>query len=101
MENFMSDARTKIREHYNLVLRDGGDDETRAALEQAGFRAVRWSDDTKIAVDWFDSLKASPSARELDPQVVRGPDYPTKLNNLAQNLRQNRIGVLSAVCTLD
>ena len=82
----------------SFLLREG---ETRAALEQAGFRAVRWSDDTKITLDWFDSLKASPSASELNSQVVRGPDYPTKLNNVAQNLRQNRIGVLSAVCTLD
>jgi hypothetical protein len=81
----------------SFLLREG---KTRIALEQAGFRAVRWSDDTKIALDWFDSLKASPPTSELNPQFVRGPDYPTKLNNLAQNLRENRIGVVSAICTL-
>jgi SAM-dependent methyltransferase len=82
----------------SFLLREG---QTRAALEQAGFRAVRWSDDTRIALDWLDSLKASPLASELDPQIVRGPDYPIKLNNPAQHLRQNRIGVLSAVCSFD
>jgi ubiquinone/menaquinone biosynthesis C-methylase UbiE len=60
---------------YDLVLRDGdvvypvpwardastsfllSEGDTRTALEQAGFKAVLWRDDTQTALDWF---KAAP-----------------------------------------
>jgi len=71
---------------HGLVLRDGdvlyptrgrrmpqpasycGRDRLGPALEQAGFRAVRWSDDTRIALDWLDSLNGESVGSELDPQ---------------------------------
>jgi hypothetical protein len=33
--------------------------------------------------------------------VVMGPDFPAKTGNLARNIRENRLGVLSAVLTRD
>ena len=82
----------------SFLLREG---ETRAALELAGFRVVRWSDDTKIALAWLKSVAENPSTNELNQELAMGPDFPTALGNLARNVRDNRIGVLSAVCTLD
>ena len=61
---------------YDLVLRDGdvvypvpwardpstsfllSEDDTRTALEQAGFRPALWRDDTQIALDWFKTTMA-------------------------------------------
>ena len=100
---------------HDVVLRDGdvvyptpwardattsfllGEGETRTALEQAGFKAVFWRDDTRIALDWFQAMVAAgpPSGPNLG--VVMGPDFPAMIGNLARNLRENRVGVLSAV----
>jgi hypothetical protein len=33
--------------------------------------------------------------------LVMGPDFPAMTGNLARNLRENRLGVLSAVLTRD
>jgi hypothetical protein len=100
---------------YDVVLRDGdvvyptpwardastsflvSERETRAALEQAGFKSTFWRDDTEIALDWFQAMVAAgpPSGPNLG--VVMGPEFPLMIGNLARNLRENRLGVLSAV----
>jgi SAM-dependent methyltransferase len=103
---------------YDLVLRDGdvvyptpwacdastsfllSEDSTRAALEQAGFTAVLWRDDTRTALDWFNAVAGSPS-RGPNLGVVIGPDFPALTGNLARNIAENRLGVLSAVLTRD
>ncbi len=102
---------------YDVVLRDGAalyptpwardastsfllsEAETRTALEQAGFKSIFWRDDTRIALDWFQAMIAAgpPSGPNLG--VVMGPDFPIMIGNLARNLRENRLGVLSAVLT--
>ena len=104
---------------YDVVLRDGdvvyptpwardastsflvNEGETLAALEQAGFKSVFWRDDTRIALDWFQTMIAAgpPSGPNLN--VVMGPEFPVMIRNLARNLRENRLGVLSAVLTYD
>ena len=102
---------------YDLVLRDGdvvypapwardastsfllSEAETRTALEQAGFKVVLWRDDTEIALDWFKTAMAGPPPSGLSLGVVMGPDFPAPTGNLARNLRENRLGVLSAVLT--
>jgi hypothetical protein len=33
--------------------------------------------------------------------MVMGPDFPAVIGNLARNVRENRLGVLSAVLTRD
>jgi ubiquinone/menaquinone biosynthesis C-methylase UbiE len=105
---------------HDLVLRDGGgevlyptpwasdastsfllrQEETRAALERVGFRVEHWSDDTKAALDWLKSVTAKPETDRLNASIVRGQNFPTKAANLAQSMREGRIGVLSAVCTV-
>lgn len=74
--------------------------DTRATLEQAGFKAVLWHDDTQKTLDWFKAAMAgSPTALSLG--AVMGPDFPLVIGNLARNLRENRLGVLSAVLACD
>lgn len=99
---------------YDLVLREGpvaypvpwardastsfllSDSDTRTALEQAGFEPALWRDDTQTALDWFQSM-AGPPPGPLNLGIVMGPDFPALTANLARNLRENRLGVLSAV----
>jgi SAM-dependent methyltransferase len=72
--------------------------DTLAALEGAGFRARIWRDDTQTAMSWFTKAGAgSPGALSL--AVVMGADFPTLAGNLARNLRESRLGVLSAILT--
>jgi SAM-dependent methyltransferase len=104
---------------YDLVLRDGGvvypapwardastsflltESDTRAALERAGFKAVFWRDDTPAALDWFQAAMAGPQSSGPNLGVVMGPNYPEIARNFARNIRENRVGVLSAVLTHD
>ncbi len=103
---------------YDLVLRDGdpvypapwardastsfllSEAETRTALEQAGFKAVLWRDDTPAALDWLKTMAGSPP-RGPNLGVVIGPDFPAIAANLARNIREHRLGVLSAVLSRD
>jgi SAM-dependent methyltransferase len=102
---------------YDLVLRDGdvvypapwardastsfllSEGDTRRALEQAGYKAVLWRDDTQTALDWFKASTAGPPPNGPNLGVVMGPDFPALIGNLARNLRENRLGILSAVLT--
>ncbi len=104
---------------YDLVLRDGdvvypapwardastsfllSEGDTRTALEQAGFNAVLWRDDTQTALDWFKVAMAGARPSGLNLGVVMGPDFPAIASNLARNIRENRLGVLSAVLSRD
>jgi SAM-dependent methyltransferase len=74
-----------------------GESETRTAVERAGFKAVFWRDDTQIALDWFQAMMAAGPPTGPNLGVVMGPDFPIMIGNLARNLRENRLGVLSAV----
>jgi SAM-dependent methyltransferase len=102
---------------YDLVLRDGGvlypvpwardasasflltENDTRAALEQAGYKTVLWRDDTQIAQDWFKAAMTAQPQSGPNLAVVMGSDFPVMTSNLARSLRENRVGVLSAVLT--
>jgi SAM-dependent methyltransferase len=104
---------------YDVVLRDGDavyptpwardastsfllrESETRAALEEAGFRALLWRDDTRIALDWFQAALAGAPPNGLNLGLVMGSDFPILTGNLARNLRKNRVGVQSAVMIRD
>jgi len=104
---------------YDLVLRDGdvvypvpwardpsnsflfSEEQTRTALEQAGFKAVLWRDDTQIALEWFKAAIAGPPPGGLNLGVVMGPDFQAMTANLARNLREHRLGVLSSVLIRD
>ncbi len=104
---------------YDLVLRDGDviypapwardasasflltESDTRKALEQAGYKAVLWRDDTQAGLDWFKAVMTTPPQSGPNLGLVMGPDFATMTGNLARNLRENRLGVLSAVLTRD
>jgi SAM-dependent methyltransferase len=104
---------------YDLVLRDGdvvypapwardvsssfllSEADTLTALEEAGFKAVLWRDDTATALDWFKAAMSSPPQSGPNLGVVMGPEFPTMIGNLASNIRENRLGVLSAVLIRD
>ncbi len=70
---------------------------TRTALEDAGFKVELLHDETQTALDWFKSTKGAPPPGGLNLGVVMGADFPAVTGNLARNIRENRLGVLSAV----
>jgi SAM-dependent methyltransferase len=104
---------------YDLVLRNGdvlypapwasdaltsfllSERDTREALEQARFKAILWRDDTQVALDWFKAMMAGSPPSGPNLGLVMGPDFETKTRNLARNIGENRLGVLSAVLTRD
>ena len=75
--------------------------ETRTALEEAGYKVVLWRDDTEVALDWFKTVMDAPRQGRPNLGLVMGPDFPAMTGNLARNLRENRLGVLSAVLIRD
>lgn len=103
---------------YDLVLRDRdvlypvtwardasarfllSESHTRTALERAGYKAAL-ADDTELAGDWFRTVLSAQPQSGPDLALVMGPDFPAMTGNLARNLRENRLGVLSAVLTRD
>ena len=102
---------------YDLVLKDGdvvypapwarndstsfllSADDTRAALQAAGFTATLWRDDTRTAFDWYKASAANPPPAGLSLGVVMGAEFPAITGNLGRNIREGRLGVLSAVLT--
>ena len=52
-------------------------------------------------LDWFKGVMAGPPPSALNLGLVIGPDFPAIASNLARNIRENRLGVLSAVLTRD
>jgi SAM-dependent methyltransferase len=104
---------------YDLVLRDGdviypapwardastsfllSESDTRAVLEQAGFNSVFWRDDTQAALDWFKTTMTGSPQNGLNLGVVMGPDFREMVANLARNIGESRLGVLSSVLIRD
>jgi SAM-dependent methyltransferase len=102
---------------YDLVLRDGDPvypvpwardastsflltaDETRSALEGAGFQAILWRDDSQTAIDWFRATLAGPPPSGPNLGLLLGPEFLSMTANLARNIGEHRLGVLSAVLT--
>lgn len=71
-------------------------EQTRAAIEHAGFRLQTWQDDTEAAKAWATQLRASPPpAPNLG--VLMGPDFVELATNLGRSLVQGRLGILTAV----
>ena len=73
--------------------------DTQAALEDAGFKVELFQDDTQTALAWFKSAIGAPSPAGLSLGLVMGADFPAIVGNLGRNIRENRLGVLSAVMT--
>ena len=74
---------------YDLVLRDG-----------AVVYPVPWArDDTQTALDWFKVTIAGSPPGGPNLGLVMGPDFHVITGNLARNIRENRLGVMSTVRT--
>ena len=100
---------------YDVVLRDGdvvypvpwardastsflrSAAETRAAVENAGLQPTLWRDDSQTAIDWFRMTMAGSPPSGANLGVVLGPDFQAMTANLARNILEKRLGVLSAV----
>lgn len=78
----------------SFLLTEG---QTRAALVAAGLEPAEWRDDSAVAVAWFAAAAAGAPPSGLSLGVVMGPDFPALAGNLGRNLREGRLGVLSAV----
>ena len=74
---------------------------TLIALEDAGFEVALWRDDTQAALDWFKAAIGGPSRSDLNLGLVMGTDFSAKTGNLARNIKENRLGVLSAILTAE
>ncbi|SOE98225.1 Methyltransferase domain-containing protein [Burkholderia sp. OK233] len=72
-------------------------DATREAIEQAGFRTLACQNDTEAARAWLTQLRASGPLPSPDLGVVMGPDFAQLFTNLARNLLEGRLGILTAV----
>jgi SAM-dependent methyltransferase len=72
-------------------------DATREAIEQAGFRTLAWQDDTETAKAWITQQRASGPLPSPNLGVVIGPDFAELFTNLARNLLEGRLGILTAV----
>jgi hypothetical protein len=69
--------------------------ETGTALEEAGYKEILWRDDTDVALDWFKTVMAAQGQSGPNLGLVMGPEFSAMTSNLARNLRENRLGVLS------
>jgi ubiquinone/menaquinone biosynthesis C-methylase UbiE len=70
---------------------------TRAAIEPAGFRTLKWQDDSEAAKVWIAQLRASGPPPSPNLGVVMGPDFAQLATNLGKNLLEGRLGILTAV----
>ena len=70
---------------------------TREAIEPIGFRTLAWQDDTEAAKAWFAQVRAPGPLPSLNLGVVMGPDFAQATANLGRNLREGRLGILTAV----
>jgi sarcosine/dimethylglycine N-methyltransferase len=72
-------------------------DATRQTIEASGFRTLVWRDDSDVAKVWFAQLRASGPPPSPNLGVVMGPRFAELSANLARNLLEGRLGVLTAV----
>ena len=70
---------------------------TREAVEKASLRTSVWQDDSETAKAWFAQVRASGPPPSPNLGLVMGPDFAQLAANLARNLTENRIGILTAV----
>lgn len=70
---------------------------TTSAIEQAGFRTVKWRDDTEQAKLWSLQMRAAGPPPSPNLGLVMGPDFAELATNLGRNFVEGRLGVLTAV----
>src|SRR5215470_10691589 len=70
---------------------------TRDVIEAAGFRTLISQDDSEAAKSWITQLRASGPPPSPNLGVVMGPDFAELATNLARNILEGRVGILTAV----
>jgi ubiquinone/menaquinone biosynthesis C-methylase UbiE len=70
---------------------------TRGAIESSGFHTLAWQDDTESAREWAAQLRTSDKLPSLNLGLVMGPGFAHSTANLARNLMEGRLGILTAV----
>jgi ubiquinone/menaquinone biosynthesis C-methylase UbiE len=88
---------------YDLVLRDGDVVYPAPWARDVSSSFLLSEADTLTALeqDWFKEAMSAPPQSVPNLGVVMGPEFPTMIGNLASNIRENRLGVLSAVLIRD
>lgn len=71
--------------------------ETRSTIESHGFITTTWRDDTELAKAWSASLRTSGPPPGPNLGLVMGPGFPELATNLAKDLMQGRLGVVTAI----
>lgn len=74
-----------------------GADATCDLLKSAGFGVITMSDDLQKVMDWFAALQAAGLPPNPNLGVVLGPDFPIMAANLARNLREAKVGIVTIV----
>jgi sarcosine/dimethylglycine N-methyltransferase len=100
---------------YDIVTRDGSPhypvpwamtpatsfllsaDETRGAIEQAGFRPLEVRDDSVSAQEWATNLQKNPPPPSASIGLVRGASFGEVTGNLVRSFLEGKIGILTAV----
>jgi len=75
-------------------------DDLRALLESVGFTVDAWVDTTKASHDWFLAgieQRKKDGAPPLGIHLLMGDTAPAKIENVARNLKENRVTVFQAV----
>jgi ubiquinone/menaquinone biosynthesis C-methylase UbiE len=72
-------------------------DATRAAITAAGFQTATWRDDSQAAAAWFAKLRETGLPLGPNLSTVMGDDFQQLTGNLAQNLAQGRVSVVTGI----
>jgi ubiquinone/menaquinone biosynthesis C-methylase UbiE len=72
-------------------------EQTRKAIEAAGFRLKEWRDDTEAAKTWINQIRASGPPAGPSLGLVIGPDFAVLMTNVGRSLMEGRLGVATAV----
>jgi hypothetical protein len=84
---------------YGLVLRDGDPVYSVPWARDASASFLLTESETRT--DWFKTVMAAQGQSGPNLGLVMGPDFQAMTSNLARNLRENRLGVVSAVLIRD
>ena len=73
-------------------------DQTRSAIEASGLTIASWSDETEIALAWFEQVaSAPPPPGGLSLARLIGPEFASMSKNFADNLLQGRAAIVAVV----
>lgn len=87
--------RARLYDEVHRLLTSGG----RFVSYDAVLRAGDVVCPTPWALEWFNATRGASPQNALNLALVLGPDFPVIAGNVARNIRENRLGLLSTVVT--